>query len=301
MLDAAYNAIHQEDSVAMVIAAALAPTVESGPENINDPEYLRQIYALGGGDSFDAAAGKPYGFDFSPDDRTVDPTVLNFSRLILLRDVMIEQGDAEKPLWGSNFGWNALPADWTGPPSSWGSVSLQQKVDYTKQSYERAAREWPWVGGLILQHWQPIAASDDPIQGFAIAPYADQWEALLPADEAMMTGLYPAVNPFATYAGDWEFGDLGADAGPNSTANTITISFEGTEFALKVRRGDYLAYLGITIDGQPANQFATQQCGRGVHRTHLCTARIHDRPYPCRFRFGRRPPCGRHYPPPRSG
>ena len=106
MLDAAYQAIHAVDAEAMVIAAALAPTTESGPDNINDPDYLRAIYEVGGGDSFDAAAAKPYGFDSPPE---VDVGELNFSRWILLREEMLRQGDGEKPLWGGNFGWNSLP------------------------------------------------------------------------------------------------------------------------------------------------------------------------------------------------
>lgn len=253
MLEAAYRNIHAVDPVAMVIAAALAPNVEDGPDNINDPDYLRAIYELGGKAYFDAAAGKPYGFNSPPDDRTVDKETLNFSRLILLREEMVQQGDGDKPLWGSNWGWNALPESWTGPPSIWGQVSFSARLSYTKRALERAQQEWPWVGGLILQHWQPDAPPDDPIQGFAVSPQADQWQGVVPDQVAMHPGLYPAVNPYASYEGDWEFGELGADAGPDAAQNTITIQFEGTEFALSVRRGDYLSYLSVTIDDEPAN------------------------------------------------
>lgn len=253
MLEAAYKNIHAADTHAMVIAAALAPNVEDGPDNINDPAYLKAMYELGGGVYFDAAAGKPYGFDFSPDDRRVDVNTLNFSRLILLREEMVRQGDTEKPLWGSNFGWNALPDDWTGAPSIWGSVSQETQIEYTRRALERAQNEWAWVGGLILQHWQPDAPTDDPIQGFALAPDAEKWRGIIPEQNLMRAGLYPAVNPYAVYEGDWQFGELGADAGANADQNTITIVFEGTEFAMQVRRGDYLSYLLVTIDGEPAN------------------------------------------------
>jgi len=252
MLDGAYHAIHGVDAGAVVIAAALAPTTESGPDNLNDPAYLRAIYTLGGGNSFDAAAGKPYGFDFPPSDRTVDLNRLNFSRLILLREVMLDYGDGHKALWGSNWGWNALPEDWRGEPSIWGNVTAAQQRDYTHQALERAAQEWTWAGGLILQHWQPNYPADHPIQGFAIAPR--DWAGVVPAwGDAMPPGYYPAVNPYAVYAGDWTFSALGADGGTNAERNTITLRIEGTEFALAVRRGDYLAYLSVTVDGQPAN------------------------------------------------
>ncbi|MBI5927854.1 MAG: O-antigen ligase family protein [Chloroflexi bacterium] len=271
MLKAAYTAIHEADGQATVMAAALAPNVEDGPENLSDVLYLRAIYDLGGKDSFDAAAGKPYGYSASPDDRTTDAGTLNFSRLILLREEMVAHGDGAKPLWGSNFGWNALPADWSGPPSIWGQVSAANQIAYTQVAYQRAENEWAWVGGLILQHWQPDAPADDPIQGFAIAPHLVEWQAAgLPfKHDALLPGLYPAVNPFTVYEGDWQFSDLGADAGtvdPNDPnvydiKNSIRVTFRGTDFAMLVRRDDYVAYLAITIDGHTANDLPTNKQG----------------------------------------
>jgi O-antigen ligase len=262
MLREAYTAIHAADGTASVMAAALAPTTETGPDNLSDVQFLRAIYDLGGKDYFDAAAGKPYGYNTGPYDRRVDPGVLNFSRLILLREEMVRRGDGTKPLWGSNFGWNHLPDGWTGPPSIWGAVSAADQEQYTRDAYQRASREWPWIGGLILQHWQPDAPPDDPVQGFAIAPVIDTWlkhGPLLDAT-ALIPGLYPAQNPSTVYAGHWQFGELGADAIPPDagsatpqTDNRITMQFEGTAFAMPVRRDDYLAYLYLTIDGRPAN------------------------------------------------
>ncbi|MCQ3932285.1 MAG: hypothetical protein DPW16_17690 [Chloroflexi bacterium] len=271
MLKAAYLAIHEADGQARVIAAALAPNVEDGPENLSDVLYLRAMYDLGGKDFFDAAAGKPYGYNTSPDDRTTDEATLNFSRLILLREEMVAHDDGAKPLWGSNFGWNALPADWSGPPSIWGQVSAADQIAYTRAAFRRAEREWAWVGGLIIQHWQPDAPPDDPIQGFALAPRLAEWQAAgLPFEkDALLSGLYPAVNPFTNYEGDWQFSDLGADAGtvdPNDPnvydiQNSIRVTFRGTDFAMLVRRDDYVAYLAITIDGQKANKLPTNKQG----------------------------------------
>ncbi len=271
MLKAAYLAIHEADGQATVIAAALAPNVEDGPENLSDVLYLRAMYDLGGKDFFDAAAGKPYGYNASPDDRTTDEATLNFSRLILLREEMVAHDDGSKALWGSNFGWNSLPADWNGPPSIWGQVSAADQIAYTQAAFRRAEREWAWVGGLIVQHWQPDVPADDPIQGFAIAPRLAEWQAagLSFKNDALLSGLYPAINPFTTYEGDWQFSDLGADAGtvdPNDPnvydiQNSIRVTFRGTDFAMLVRRDDYVAYLAITIDGQKANKLPTNKQG----------------------------------------
>ena len=62
------------------------------------------------------------GFDHGPYDRRVDAGLLNFSRLILMREEMVRHGDGEKPLWGSNFGWNHLPDE-----LDWAAVDLGQR------------------------------------------------------------------------------------------------------------------------------------------------------------------------------
>ncbi len=261
MLREAYQAIHAADGTSSVITAALAPTVETGPENLNELQYLQAIYKLGGKDYFDAAAGKPYGFDLGPADRQVEADVMNFARWILLREEMVRQGDGKKPLWGSNFGWNYLPDDWSGPPSIWGSVSAEAQEQYTREAYQRASQEWPWTGGLILQHWQPDAPADDPMQGFAVSKVIEQWLAhgALVSVDRMTAGLYPAQNDYTVYSENWQLGELGADAivregdtGNTSAENRIEIQFEGTSFAIPVRRDDYLAYLYIKVDGKQA-------------------------------------------------
>ncbi|MBN1314711.1 MAG: hypothetical protein JXA42_04565, partial [Anaerolineales bacterium] len=80
LLAAANNAIKASDPDAVIVAAALAPTTESGPDNSSDVDYMEALYELGADAYFDVAAGKPYGFDTGPDDRRVARDVMNFSR-----------------------------------------------------------------------------------------------------------------------------------------------------------------------------------------------------------------------------
>ncbi len=263
MLAAAYPAIKGNDLDATVIAAGLAPTVEQGPRNLSDLTYLRALYAYGANQYFDAAAGKPYGFNSSPEDRTVDSNVLNFSRLILLREVMQQHGDGHKALWASHFGWNSLPAGWHGAPSIWGQVDSATQAAWTRAAYRRAAREWAWLGGLILQHWSPDAPADDPIHGFAVSQRAAEWfeNGAFFADDALEVGLHHPTDARLRYEGAWLLGTLGADvrsadyADPNFdfSPQRLTFRFRGESLALRVRRGDYLAYLYVKIDGAPAN------------------------------------------------
>ena len=99
ILQASYTAIKKLIQLQPSSFAALAPTIETGPKNISDILYLKQLYDLGAKDYFDAVAAKPYGFNYSPLDRTVDPNILNFSRLILLREEMLKHSD-EKNFYG---------------------------------------------------------------------------------------------------------------------------------------------------------------------------------------------------------
>ncbi|MCD4687030.1 MAG: hypothetical protein K8S97_13965, partial [Anaerolineae bacterium] len=126
------------------------------------------------------------------------------------------------------------------------------------------------MGGLIVQHWQPDAPADDPLQGFAVAPMIDSWLAHGPlvAVSALEPGLHPAQNRHTTYTGDWRFSALGADAeipaagaDVNAVENRISVQFEGTAFAIAVRRDDYLAYLYVTVDGAPANALPRNRDG----------------------------------------
>ena len=258
LLRGAYQAIHAADPDAVVLAAALAPTVETGPDNVSDLLFLRDLYLHGARDYMDAVAAKPYGFDTSPDDRRVDPQVLNFSRLVALREEMVRHGDARKALWAASWGWNSLPADWPGVPSIWGAVSSDERTAFTLAALDRAHREWPWLGGMILTHWQPAAPPDDPFWGFALVDKDGSSTSLLQALEQRSpenmaeNGLFFAANPYARYSGVWVLGPLGADTGWINDSS-VTFDFSGSAVALLLREDNYVAYLYPSIDGQQPN------------------------------------------------
>ncbi|MEO8612073.1 MAG: O-antigen ligase family protein [Chloroflexota bacterium] len=258
LLQETYGAIHSADAEATVIAGALAPTIETGPKNISDILFLSDLYALGAQNYMDAVGAKPYGFDESPEDRTVKPNILNFSRVVALREVMVRNGDAAKAIWAMNWGWNSLPDNWAGRPSIWGRVTNAQQVDYTLTALDRTEREWPWLAGMVLQQWQPVAPPDDPIWGFALINYQDQPTPLygalvqhIPPLQAE-NGLFPAANPFALYSGVWTFGKMGADIGWVQDSQ-FDFAFKGRAVSLLLRQDKFVAYLYPTIDGQPAD------------------------------------------------
>jgi len=268
LLSAAYSAIHSADPHGEVIAAALAPTTETGGDNISDILYLRELYQLGLKEFSDAIAAKPYGFDSPSSDRRIDPNTLNFSRIVALREIMVEFNDGQTPLWASNWGWNALREDWSGSPSIWGAVSESERASFTLEALERAEREWAWLGGMILYHWQPDAEPNDPVWGFSIIDPDHQpselWTALAEREISSVAtnGLYHPITPFANYSGLWTFGELGADIGWLETSDShLKFKFEGQDIALLLREGDYVAFLYPTINGSPANALPQDNAG----------------------------------------
>ena len=272
LLSAAANAIRAADSDAVIVAAPLAPTVETGPTNLADHLFLQQLYETDAASAFDIVAAKPYGFNSPPDDRTVANETLNFSRLILLREVMLRNGDGHKAIWAGNWGWNSLPPAWPGAPSIWGEVSAAQQADYTIAALERARLEWPWLGVAFLENWQPDAPADDPRWGFSVAgtETAVSLQTYLAEQNTAVAqpGFHLAQpnDPAQIYEGSWEFSpEFGADIGQQPEdvllGDKVTFTFYGTDLGLRVRRANFRARFYITIDGQPANALPRDENG----------------------------------------
>jgi len=168
MLRLTSAAIRQADPEALIVAGGLAPNTEPGGRNMSDVRYLHELYRLGAGAHFDILGVKAYGFWSGPDDRRVDADVLNFSRAILLRREMLRRGEAAKPVWALEAGWNALPADWPGALPPQGSDTPLIQSDRLTRAVQRVRREWPWMTLVIAQHLQPAAPPDDPTWGLAL-------------------------------------------------------------------------------------------------------------------------------------
>ncbi len=271
LLTAANRAIKQADPTAVIVAAPLAPTTEyQDSVNMAEHLYLQRLYEAGA--EFDVAAGKPYGFDHAPDDRRVDPDLLNFSRIILLREVMERNGDSNKALWAGNFGWNYLPAAWTGAPSAWGEVTQAQQIDYTQEAFGRAQQEWHWMGVMFLENWQPIEPADHPKWGFSVADNKEITAVTTNSQAFVFPGFHtpdPASSA-QTWTGDWTFADgIGADSSEKYVENgdirdTMTLQFVGTEIGIRVRRADFRSRLYVTVDGKPANARPSDEAGTHV-------------------------------------
>lgn len=276
LLQQAAEAIRAADPDARILLGSLAPTIEQGPENLSEVRFLERLYAAGAAPSFDILTAQAYGFESGPDDRRVDEGALNFSRSILLREVMVAHDDGDKAVWASHLGWNAPPAEET-IPSIWGQVDPETQAAYTVAAVERARREWPWMGALCLAHFQPdpdrrFHPSGTPDAaghwGFALVDPSGEPRSVYRAVAALATapavntpGAYTPLSGVATWEGDWEFSDLGADVS-EAGGERVTIPFWGTDFGLCVRRANYRGTFYVAVDGEPANALPRDEEGR---------------------------------------
>lgn len=170
MLIPAAEAIRAAAPGAQIALAGLAMNLELHRPHpyYSEVLYLRGLYEIGANKYFDIVAAKPYGMWTGPEDRTVSSGVLNFSRLILLRDEMRQYGDGAKPVWAVELGWNALPSNWTGLPSPWGTDREPVQADRLARALERARTEWAWVTAVFPGYLQPDAPADNPRWGFSL-------------------------------------------------------------------------------------------------------------------------------------
>jgi O-antigen ligase len=266
--------IRAVDAKTTILTAALAPTLESGPLNLNEPAFLDGLYAANAAAWFDVVATQPYGFDQEPAAAS-DSNQLNFARTELVRQTMSAHGDQAKAIWATAFGWSSLPQPWEAAPSPWPSLSPDRQSTYTIQAIRRARSNWSWLGPIFFAAWDAKALpADDPRQGLALVSgqaSLSPAQALLDlnstygkysllADEIAGVGAYPADHPSGHYTGEWRFSPVGADV-PRHPPARLEIPFDGTRLDLSVRRGLFRAFLYVTIDGQPASQLP-QQNGR---------------------------------------
>lgn len=249
---AAYGRLLQEGAIriraadpgAVILAAALAPNVETGGANMSELRFLDALYQQNTEEWFDIVTAQPYSLE-EPVNASPDRGRLNWQRVSLLREVMDAHGDAETAVWAVSSGLTDATAESLG------------------QALEQARLEWPWLGPVLWAAWNPgdrqgqyaLVGTDgrpgqiyEALRSLAIEP-AWAWP-----------GVYPPDHPSGHYEGDWRVTPSGADIG--GSGDRLTIPFRGTRLDLTMRRGDYRAFLFVTIDGKAANDLPRDAEGR---------------------------------------
>ncbi len=150
LLCLAADAARRADPNVVIINGAMASTIVLDPaaeppgNALNDFLFMQRLYDAGAADCFDIVAMQGYGLWSGPTDRRMNPRVLNFSRPLFMRDLMVANGDAHKPIWISEMNWNAVPDE--VPDKRFGQVTPEQQARYLVEAYERIQKEWPWLG-----------------------------------------------------------------------------------------------------------------------------------------------------------
>lgn len=137
LLKAAYRPIKNADRGIAVIAAGLAPTLDTNEWALSDLVYLQRMYEAGAKPYFDQLAVHAYGWRSPPDDPAA-PDRINFARTELLRQIMVANGDERKKIVITESGWNDHPR-WIK------AVRPSQRIEYSLRALDKVASEWPWV------------------------------------------------------------------------------------------------------------------------------------------------------------
>lgn len=149
-----YDALKAVDPDIVVMSGAIAPTISiDGFFGISDLIFLQEIYDNGGGACFDILSAQGYGLFSGPTDRRLRATSVNIARHTYYRDIMVNNGDAHKPIWLSEAAWNhtldaELPPEEIDAFSRFGNVTQEQAARYMPMLFDRAQQEWSWVGNV---------------------------------------------------------------------------------------------------------------------------------------------------------
>jgi len=184
ILKAGHTGMKAGDSAALAVLGALSPTgLGQTGQSMDDLEYLRALYALNGGEAknyYDVVAGHLSGFSNPPDCTPAtpqcslsgawneDPSFFAFSRLAQYRGVMVENGESNKQIWLTEFGYcandSAIPGYEYCP-----YISEDAQARFLVQAVQ-IARSTAYIGGVMVWNlnYQVVVPQTDEKWGFGI-------------------------------------------------------------------------------------------------------------------------------------
>ncbi|HZQ10043.1 MAG TPA: beta-galactosidase [Anaerolineae bacterium] len=207
LLQHAAAQIRSTDPTARVIAAGLAPTNENSARARDDRVFLREMYAAGAKDSFDILAAHPYAFAQSPDAPHGASDGLNFARINDLRNVMVQNGDQEKPIWITEFGYP------TEQPFEYENrvVGEPLQAEYLARAYDKTRDELPFVQVFTIWNIVRSLPPSNEQSGYSLVradgslkPAFDavknlQKESLISKLQGRLTSIFTPVHPPSSY------------------------------------------------------------------------------------------------------
>lgn len=286
LLKIGYEAAKQADPDVVILSAALAPTIEETWQALSDQVYLQQMYDAGAKPYFDIMSVMAYGLRSGPDDRRLELRDVNMSRPMLIREIMVRNGDASKAIWASEMGWNVQPASVTAEPI-FGRVSEDLQARYTVRAFQRAAEEWPWMGVMAIWFFKRADEheKDQPFYYFRLVdpdftprPVYEAVKALGSSPLVMNKGYSQETHRAIGYAGAWRQSpepraSLGGVAATEQPGASASFQFRGTDLDLVVPKGPGLGSALVEIDGSSrgAGQLRRDSADRAVLDLHAPT------------------------------
>jgi polysaccharide biosynthesis protein PslG len=184
LLESGYTAIKAADPNALVLLGAPSPTTNNVPGSVmDDLSYLQNLYAINNGEAagyFDVLSAHPSGFSNPPDCTPATPfcslsgawntddSFFAFTRTSQYRDIMVQNGDANKQIWFTEFGYCSNPT----PPEGYEYcryVTEDQQGQFLQQAFEMA-RNTSYVGAMFAfnLNFQLSVPQTDEKWGFGI-------------------------------------------------------------------------------------------------------------------------------------
>lgn len=288
LLKIAYENAKAVDPNIYILSAPLAITLgesfapnSTQYRNMNDLQFLEEMYAAGAKDYFDILSANAFGLGSPPDDPP-NPGKLNFQRVLLERAVMEKFGDAQKAVWILEYGWNAAPETIPDSRLIWGRVTEEQQAQYTVSGIEFARANWEWVGVFSIWYFRQVGdiSPSNPEYYFRMvdvdfAPrpvYFSVSSAAKPLQVAG-PGEYEETNPALLFNSKWTSQSNGnasdgqfiqiLDAGSNDpSSGTATLRFYGQALDLMFRRAAGAGRLFVTIDGKSVGTLPRDETGQ---------------------------------------
>jgi plastocyanin len=163
ILKAGYTSVKAIDPQAIVISGALTSTGVNDPfVAVDDVLFLKRLYAYNSGELkgyFDVLGVHP-GSNANPPDTmwpdkpgpgpgwTTHPSFY-FRRIEQLRQVMVENGDAQKQMWLTEFGWASTEK--AAPGFEYAEqTSEQEQADYLARAFRMGRDQYPWMGPMLV-------------------------------------------------------------------------------------------------------------------------------------------------------
>jgi len=183
ILEAGANGVRAGDSNALVLLGAPSPTGTNTADAMDDVKYLNALYALNGGEAkkyYDALSAHPSGFSNPPDCTPQtpscslsggwnnDPSFFAFYRVSQYRNVMVQNGEANKKIWFSEFGYCSADT----PPAGYEYckyLTAQNQADFLVAAFKQA-RALDYVGGMVVWNlnFQLAVPATDEKWGFGV-------------------------------------------------------------------------------------------------------------------------------------